>query len=127
MMKISKEFQGFFFGGVCPQLKEGAVKRFEETGKGMGYVHPYTQKRIYFDMRSVDDDAVYQFLKLVNPNYPKDETGLTPMSTKKVETSDLTSHIHWIERWAGLNGIELPYIKEEWDQILINAGIKKAA
>ena len=124
-MKISTHFQRFFFGVVCKQLKEGAIKRFKETGKGMGYVNPYTHDRIYFDMRNVDDESVYQFLKLINPKYPRDETGITPMSTKKIETSDMTSHIHWIERWAGLNGLELQYIAEEWEKIIIEAGIKK--
>ena len=123
-MKISKEFQGFFFGTVCPQLKSGAVERFKKNGKGMGYVHPYTQERIYFDMRFVDDKAVYQFLKLANPNYPKDETGLTPLSTTAIDSKGLTEHIQWIERWSGLNGIELGYIAKEWEEVKRKAGIE---
>jgi len=91
----------------------------------MGYVHPYTNKRIYFDMRNVDDTAVYQFLKLVNPMYPKDETGMTPLSTKKIDSTLMTAHINWVERWAGLNGLELPYIADEWEKILQDAGIEK--
>jgi hypothetical protein len=124
-MKISKEFGGFFFGAVCKQLKEGAIERFKKTGKGMGYVHPYTRERIYFDMRFVDDDVVYQFFKQVNPNYPKDETGLTPLSTKKIDSATMTKHIQWIERWGALNGIEMPYIVEAWKKILLEAGIEK--
>ena len=124
-MLISTRFQKFFFGVVCPQLKKGAIERFKDTGKGMGYVHPYTRKRIYFDMRNVDDKAVYQFLKLVNPSYPKDETEITPLSTTKVETQALTAHIQWVERWAGLNGIEMSYIGKEWQRLLEQAGIKR--
>ncbi len=110
---------------MCPQLREGAIDRFKKTGKGMGYSHPYTKERIYFDMRNVEFSAVYQFLKLVNPNYPKDETGLTPLSTTKLDSKTMTEHIHWIERWAGLNGIELQYIRDEWDRLLIDNGIEK--
>ena len=124
-MNISKEFQGFFFGTVCPQLRKGAIERFKKTGKGMGYAHPYTNERVYFDMRNVEFKAVYHFLKLVNPNYPKDETGLTPLSTTKLDSKTMTEHIHWIERWAGLNGIELQYIRDEWDRLLIENGINK--
>lgn len=124
-MKISTRFRRFFFGVVCKQLKVGAVKRFKDTGKGMGYVHPYTQERKYFDMRNVDDKAVYQFLKLTNPNYPKDESMITPLSTTKIDSKAMTEHITWIERWAGLNGIEMPYIAEEWEQLLKEAGIEK--
>lgn len=124
-MKISSHFQKFFFGIVCPQLKQGAIKRFKETGKGMGYKHPYTNETIYFDMRQINDDAIYQFLKLINPNYPKDDTMITPLSTKLIDSKVLTEHIQWIERWAGLNGIELAYVVEEWERILQESGIKK--
>ena len=124
-MKISTHFQRFFFGVVCPQLKEGAVKRFKETGKGMGYRNPYTNETIYFDMRQVSDDAVYQFLKLVNPNYPRDETHITPLSTTLIDTETMTAHIQWVERWAGLNGLELQYITDEWNRLLLEAGIEK--
>ena len=124
-MKISTQFQKFFFGVVCPQLKHGAIQRFKETGNGMGYVHPYTNERIYFDMRNVDDESVYQFLKLINIGYPRDETGITPISTKKIDSKMMSDHIKWVERWAGLNGLELEYISKEWEQILLNAGIKK--
>lgn len=124
-MKISTQFSRFFFGVVCPQLKQGAVKRFIETGKGMGYRNPYTHKTVYFDMRQIGDDAVYQFLKLINPDYPRDDTHITPLSTKLIDTDIMTSHIKWIERWAGLNGLELQYIADEWEKLLLEAGIKK--
>lgn len=124
-MKISTHFQKFFFGVVCKELKEGAIKHFSDTGKGIGYVNPFTKERVYFDMRYVDDEVIYQFLKLVNPTYPRDETGLTPMSTTKIDTVQMTNHIKWVERWAGLNGIEFKYIADEWDRVLESAGIRK--
>ena len=124
-MKISTQFNKFFHGVVCPQLKEGAVRRFKETGKGMGYINPYTKEKIYFDMRYVSDDSVYQFLKLVNPNYPRDETHITPLSTTLIDTETMTAHIQWVEQWAGLNGLELQYIADEWSELLSKAGIKK--
>jgi hypothetical protein len=124
-MKISTQFQKFFFGVVCPQLKQGAIERFVRTGKGMGYINPYTNERYYFDMRKIDDDSVYLFLKLVNPNYPKDDSGLTPISTTKIDPDTMTNHIKWIERWAGLNGLEMQYISDEWEELLLKAGIEK--
>lgn len=124
-MKISTHFQKFFFGVVCPQLKQGAIDRFVKTGKGMGYANPFTKERYYFDMRKINDEAVYLFLKLVNPDYPKDESGLTPVSTTLIDTETMTNHIKWIERWAGLNGLELQYIADEWEELLAKAGIVK--
>lgn len=124
-MKISTHFQKFFFGVVCPQLKQGAIERFVKTGKGMGYVNPFTKERYYFDMRKIKDESVYLFLKLVNPNYPKDESGLTPISTTQIDTETMTNHIKWIERWAGLNGLEMQYIADEWEELLVKAGIQK--
>lgn len=124
-MKISSHFQKFFFGVVCPQLKDGAVKRFKETGRGMGYKNPYTHETVYFDMRQVPDDAVYHFLKLINPHYPRDETQITPLSTTLIDTETMMAHIQWVERWAGLNGIELQYIAQSWEKLLAECGISK--
>lgn len=124
-MKISKEFQGFFFGTVCPQLKQGAIDRFTKTGKAMGYENPYTKERYYFDMRLISDKAIYQFLKLINPHYPRDDTHITPLSTTEIDSETMTNHIKWIERWAGLNGLELQYIADEWEELLAKAGIVK--
>lgn len=124
-MKISTHFQRFFFGVVCSQLKKGAMERFKNTGKGMGYVNPYTKERYYFDMRKVSDDSVYLFLKLVNPSYPRDESGISPVSTKEIDSETMTTHIKWIERWAGQNGLEMQYIADEWEALLISVGIVK--
>ena len=124
-MKISSSFNRFFHGVVCPQIKQGAVKRFKETGRGMGYKNPYTNETVYFDMRQISDESVYQFLKLINPHYPRDETQITPLSTTLIDTETMTAHIQWVEQWAGLNGVELQYIADEWDRVLEKAGIVK--
>jgi len=116
-VKISKVFQGFFFGVVCKQLKEQAKYPLR-------YQHPLTKVWYLIDLAKVSDDAVYQLLKLVNPNYPK-LNDLLPASTKVLTSKHLTQHIQWIERWASENGLTLGYINEEWEKLLKENGINK--
>lgn len=119
-MLISTKFQKFFFGVVCPQLKEKAL----EKDKPMMYQHPLTQEWYLLNMKNVSDEGVYQLLKLINPHYPKLNM-ILPASTKVLNSKQLTRHIQWVERWAGENGLELGYIVDEWEQILQEAGIEK--
>ena len=119
-MLISTHFQKFFFGVVCPQLKAKAL----EKEKPMMYQHPLTKEWFLINLKQVSDDGVYQLLKLINPHYPK-LNGLLPASTKVLDNKKLTQHIQWVERWAGDNGLELPYIADEWQKILQEAGIEK--
>lgn len=116
-MNISRPFQNFFFGVVISQLKEKATSPFK-------YQHPLTKEWYLVDMRKISDDGIYQLLKLINPNYPK-FNHILPASTKVLTSKQLTEHIQWIERWAGENAITLPYITEQWEKILLEAGIKK--
>lgn len=119
-MLISTHFQKFFFGVVCPQLKEKAL----ESGKPMMYQHPLTKDWYLIDLKNVSDEGVYQLLKLVNPNYPK-LNGLLPASTKVINSKQMTDHIQWVERWAAQNGLELEYISQEWERLLESVGITK--
>lgn len=119
-MKISSEFQKFFFGVVCPQLKEEAIK----NGKPMMYQHPLTKEWYLLDIAKVSDDGIYQLLKLVNPYYPK-LNDLLPASTKVLSNKQLSDHIKWVERWANENGLELQYISDEWGRLLKENGIEK--
>lgn len=116
-MLISTHFQKFFFGVVCPQLKEKAIYPLR-------YQHPLTKDWYLIDLSKISDDGIYQLLKLVNPNYPK-LNGLLPASTKVLTSKHLTEHIQWVERWAAENGIELPYIVDEWQRVLESANIIK--
>ncbi len=119
-MKITAQFNKFFFGVVCPQLKAKAL----EKGKPMMYQHPLTKEWYLIDLVKVSDDGIYQLLKLVNPYYPK-LNDLLPASTTVLSNKQLSDHIKWVERWASENGLELPYIVEEWERILQEAGIQK--
>jgi hypothetical protein len=119
-MLISTKFRKFFFGVVCPQLKEKAL----EKDKPMMYQHPLTQEWYLLNMKNVSDEGVYQLLKLINPHYPKLNM-ILPASTKVLNSKQLTRHIQWVERWAGENELELGYIVDEWEQILQEAGIEK--
>ena len=116
-MKISLQFSNFFFGVVCKQLKKQAKYPLR-------YQHPLTKEWYLIDLTKVSDGAVYQLLKLINPNYPK-LNDLLPASTKVLTEKHLTAHIQWIERLASDNGITLNYISEEWDKLLAEAGINK--
>lgn len=116
-MKISQNFQKFFFGVICKQLKEQA--RYP-----LRYQHPLTKDWYLIDLSKVSDESIYQLLKLVNPNYPK-LNHILPASTKVLTNKHLTEHIKWIELWAAENGLELQYISDEWDRLLRENGIEK--
>lgn len=88
------------------------------------YQHPLTKDWYLVDIRNISDKNIYQFLKLINPTYPK-LNDLLPASTTVLEARHLTKHIQWIERWLAENGIVMDYISEEWDKILLEAGINK--
>ncbi len=119
-MLISTHFQKFFFGVVCPQIIEKALER----GKPMMYQHPLTKEWYLIDLNSIPPEEIYQLFKLINPYYPK-HNNLLPVSTKVLDSKQLTDHIKWIERWVNENGIELPYIAEEWERVMREAGIVK--
>ncbi len=105
---------------VCPQLKEKAT----EKGKPMMYQHPLTLEWYLIDMSNVSDEEVYQLLKLINPYYPK-LNNLLPASTKLLDSKQMSDHIKWVERWCAENGLQMPYIAEEWERVLEQAGIVK--
>lgn len=90
----------------------------------MKYQNPYTLKWCLLDMTKVSDNAVYNLMKIINPNYPKLQ-GLLPASTTVLENKHLTQHIQWIERWLAQNGHTARYIEEKWNEIMRNAGIEK--
>lgn len=115
-MLISTRFQRFFWGVVCKQLKEQATNPYR-------YQHPYTGDWYEIDLRKIGDENIYQLLKLVNPNYPKYNNFL-PTSTKLITPKEMTDHISWIERWGAENGVQLPYIVSQWEQLLKEAGIQ---
>lgn len=116
-MLISTRFNRFFMGVVCPQLKK-------EAQYPLRYQHPLTKEWYLIDLSKVSDDAVYQLLKLVNPDYPK-LNNLLPASTKVLTSKHLTAHIQWVERWASENGLTLGYIVEEWEKLLKENNINK--
>lgn len=119
-MLISTRFQKFFFGVVCPQLKQKAI----EKDKPMMYYYLPAKEWSLINLAQVSDEGIYQLLKIINPYYPK-LNGILPASTKVISSKQMSDHIKWIERWANENGLELPYIADEWEKILQEAGIEK--
>ena len=116
-MLISTHFNRFFHGVVIKQLKE-------QSKYPLRYQHPYSGEWFLLDLSKISDDGVYQFLKLINPDYPK-LNGILPASTKVLSTKMMSDHIKWIELLAMENGIELKYISDEWDRLLEENNIKK--
>lgn len=119
-MLISTQFNRFFHGVVCPQLKQKAI----EKGKPMMYYYLPAKEWSLINLAQVSDDGIYQLLKIINPYYPK-LNGILPASTKVLNPKQLSDHIKWIERWASENGLGLGYIADEWEQLLQEAGIEK--
>jgi len=113
-MKISTQFNRFFFGVVIKQIKE--------LPQPLNYQNPFNGEMYEIDLSKVADDGIYQLFKLINPFYPK--RGLVCGSTKNLSNKQMTKHIQWLERWIAFNGLELEYVSEEWNRILKDAGIE---
>ncbi len=114
-MKISKQFQGFFFAAVIPEIKK--------VDQPLKYQNPYTLEYHLINVTKVSNDGIYNLVKILNPSYPKLE-GLLPASTTVLTNKHLTQHIQWIERWLSQNGHTCKYIIAEWERILQEAGIE---
>jgi hypothetical protein len=111
-MKISSQFQKFFFGVVIPEIKKAP--------QPLKYQHPFTNEWALVDFSKVKDNSVYLAMKIVNPHYPK-ANNLFPKSTTLLDSKDMTKHIQWIERFLSQNGHTCKHIEQEWEQILNNS------
>jgi len=111
-MKISNNFNKFFFGVILKELKK--------CPQPMKYQNPFTQEWYLINLNIVSDKGTYQLLKLINPHYPK-LNDLLPASTTVLSNKHLVQHIQWIERWCSQNGYTMKHIEDEWEQIIQNS------
>jgi len=126
-MKISSQFNRFYFGVVLTQvlnakddlkrpIREIQFREWQDTSHG-GALTFYK----YEDYRDVED--LKEIFKLMNLDYPI--MGDSKTSTIEVTSKELSRHIEWVIKIMGENGIELDFIREQWDRLLEQAGIEK--
>lgn len=108
-MLISYQFQKFFFGVVCKELKMLPPMKIRFMGVWS-----------MINFKHVKSSSIYQLLKQLNKNYPVD------INNKKISTRDMTSvqmteHIQWIEKMVSFNGHTFNYVLLEWERLLNEA------
>lgn len=70
----------------------------------------------YEDYHSTDE--LKQLLKLLNLDYAVDEKEDKKVSTKDIEVKPLLEHIEFCIKVGIENGLELDFVKREWEQLL---------
>jgi hypothetical protein len=61
--------------------------------------------------------AIISVAFFVDLNYPRDGRGV-PLSYTKLDSKQMSKHVNWIEKQAGLSGVELSHITREWERIM---------
>lgn len=69
----------------------------------------------YEDYNDMED--LKQLLKLLNLDYAVDEEKDKKVSTKDINSKALMQHIEWCIEVGNYNGVELDFVKAEWDRI----------
>jgi len=120
--RISSSFGRFYHGVVLKQALDAARQIYfrEWKDNNTGGCLTFYKYEDYYDLEDLKN-----IFKLMNLNYPLDADGKT--STTEITSKELSLHIEWVLKIMGENGIELDFIREEWDRILLNANIRKEA
>lgn len=105
-MNISSNFQKFFFGVVCKEIKKLPPMKIKFMGEWS-----------MINFRMVKSESIYQILKQLNKNYPLAEDG-KKLSTTKLNSKQMTDHILWIERVVSFNGFTFKYVSDEWSRLI---------
>lgn len=104
-MLISKQFQGFIFSAVLPELKkEGVVLKFDNP-------------KFQFRTSSVKKESIRNLLKYLDFGYPRNDIG-EPLSYTKLDSKQMSDHVAWIELIAANSGLEFKYISDEWSRLM---------
>ncbi len=111
-MKISRAFQGKFFGDIIDDVYKnyGQIiipEFFWEDGSKV-----ILQKGENYN----DPDKLRWFLKVFDEKFPKDEKG-NPRSMATVDTKTTVNHIEYIRLVLSHNGAWLKTDEEEWDRL----------
>ena len=119
-MNISNNFNRFLHGVVLKQCfdnsRQVSFRSWKDTTTGGCLI--FYRGEDYDTM-----DELKQLFKLMNLYYPIEEDG--KVSTRDITSKELSRHIEFVLKIMGENGILLPFIEEDWDRILQDAGIHK--
>jgi hypothetical protein len=81
------------------------------------------EPRALLPISSLDAETLRSLLKYLDLNYPRDDRGI-PLSYTKLDSKQMSEHVSWIERQAGLSGVELSHITREWERIMAQYKLK---
>lgn len=119
-MTISNRFNRFYHSAVLKdafdQARELQFREWKDADTG-GALTFYKNEDYY------DIDDLKQIFKLMNINYPIDDE--SKVGTANITSKELSDHIEWVIKIMGQNGIELEFIREEWERTLREAGIER--
>lgn len=118
-MTISQRFSNFYHGVVLKQaLEQCGQLTFSIWVDDRGYPFTFIRGTNYHDL-----DDLKELFKAMNIDYPME--GDDKVSTTDITSKELTRHIEWAIKTVGENRVEMKFIKEQWDRLLIENGIEK--
>jgi hypothetical protein len=104
-MKISNNFNRFIFSVLKDLRRRCKVLKIDEP-------------RALLPISSLDAETLRNLLKYLDLGYPRDDRGI-PLSYTKLDSKQMSEHVNWIEKQAGLSGVELSHITREWARIMV--------
>ena len=110
-MKISTNFNRFIFGVVLSDIRNADILKFADF-------------QWKFRPRQITKESMRELFKHLDLDYPRDEES-KPLSYTNLDSKQMSSHVAWIEKIANESGYEMQHIAEEWQRILLQAGIEK--
>lgn len=110
-MNITNRFNRYYHGVVLKQVFDNCpILIFKDW-----YVdNEFLKLEREFHYRGLDE--LKDWLKKLNINYEIDKD--KKISTSKIQSKALTQHIDFICKTTAESGVELPFIKEDWERIL---------
>jgi len=119
-LTISNQFNKYLHGVVLKQVfdnsRQVSFREWLDTNTG-GCL-------IFYKGEDYDTmDELKQLFKLMNLYYPIEEDG--KVSTRDITSKELSRHIEFVLKIMGENGVLLPFIEDEWQRLLEQAGIEK--
>lgn len=110
-MKITSNFNRYFWKTVITDIKQNLKHPIELNHKFFGYIR--------VDMSRLSKDSIHQLLKQLTA-FPKDEN-YKAKSLKEVTNKDLVNHIELIKALMSQNGFTFKADDLEWSRLLNEA------
>lgn len=83
----------------------------------------YPQGALYMHPRSISYQSFKDLIKQVNLDFPKDVATGLGVSTTVLTNKDMVQHLEWFRMVAGDNGFSFSRDDEDWQRLLVSAGI----